>query len=865
MKMKFLQNIALAALNLALLGGNLVAQTLASPVKWEQSFGGDRLDGHDFSVSFLRGQHDPFSNDHLVACISKSGLSGTKSDANRGGRDMWMVKYDDNGLALWDKTYGGSGDEDLAALVAHSSGAYFLIGTSNSPISGEKSVANHPAAFLQRDAWIVKTDLSGNVLWDKIYGGGRNEEVYAAIETYDGGIVVVAATESNTSYDISSSSYSNIDAWIFKIDVNGNLVWERRLGGDGLDKLQAIVEMPDHSLLLAGGTNSNVSGDVSTIGYGAMDFWAIRLDESGNPIWDARYGSSEGELAFCMSKMNNGDLLIGGASGGPADGSKTQAARSSIDYWVIRIDGSGQQIWDRVYGGLGADQILDIHPSCDGNYLLGGFSNSGQGFEKSAPSQGGLDYWVLKIDALGNARWDLTLGGSQDDMMTSSLMKTNGEYLFSGFSKSGISGDKASPNFGDADYWVLNIGLKAGFAASQDTICEGMIVTFEDQSTAITEQFAWEFGDPSSGLDNQSSSASPSHTYNNAGTYTVTQIVFEGCQIPDTLRKEIVVLPAQHAVVAASFIACLSDQVLIGASAVPGLSYQWFPASGLNDPFIANPIFTVDSIRTFTLQTSNGYCSDQASVTITPASASAGTDLDACLNQAVTLNGVASAGMQVSWTPAFALNNANILQPEHIATQSMVFTMTAILGNCTIVDSMLVQLAPAPIGQFSFVPQSPLEDEPVAFVWQGSDITQATWNFGDGLFQFGSPLAHPYHNAGTYTVDLLVQNSFGCQTELSQMITVGAKPRIFIPTAFTPNGDGLNDEFQISHAGLTSFLIQIYDRSGKQVYASADPNFLWDGQFAGSALPEGVYAYKLTAIATTGERIDRRGSLTLIR
>jgi gliding motility-associated-like protein len=126
---------------------------------------------------------------------------------------------------------------------------------------------------------------------------------------------------------------------------------------------------------------------------------------------------------------------------------------------------------------------------------------------------------------------------------------------------------------------------------------------------------------------------------------------------------------------------------------------------------------------------------------------------------------------------------------------------------------------------------------------------------------------HQYTDAGVYTVTLLVVDENGCESfyELKDYITVTQTIGLWVPNAFTPNGDEINDHFNITTRLVTDIEITIFDRWGKVIFFSQDPNFQWDGKYGGVELPEGVYAYKIVATAYDGNKFDKAGSLTLIR
>ena len=150
---------------------------------------------------------------------------------------------------------------------------------------------------------------------------------------------------------------------------------------------------------------------------------------------------------------------------------------------------------------------------------------------------------------------------------------------------------------------------------------------------------------------------------------------------------------------------------------------------------------------------------------------------------------------------------------------------------------------------------------------QGPIVSWA-WDFGDGSTSGQMEPVHQYNEEGEYDISLTVIDDFGCETSysLANAIRVTKHVAVYVPNAFTPNGDGLNDEFFVVPRLVTDLTIDIYDRWGKLIYRSDNPNFRWGGVDAdGQPLPEGVYTWVINAIEFNGERIKQNGTITLYR
>ena len=177
-------------------------------------------------------------------------------------------------------------------------------------------------------------------------------------------------------------------------------LWDKAFGGSGDDWLYSIAPSPDGGYLLGGYSLSGfVVGDKSEASRGVRDYWVVKIDAAGNKLWDKTFGGSGDDWLYSIVPSPDGGYLLGGYSESGISGDKSEASRGFDDYWVVKIDAAGNKLWDKTFGGTGDDELYSIAPSADGGYLLGGYSSSGLGADKSEASRGSFDYWLVKIDA----------------------------------------------------------------------------------------------------------------------------------------------------------------------------------------------------------------------------------------------------------------------------------------------------------------------------------------------------------------------------------------------------------------------------------------------------------------------------------
>ena len=347
----------------------------------------------------------------------------------------------------WDHTYGGIDFETLTVLIQTADEGYLLGGYSRSDFGEDVSELTRGG----RDFWIVKTDSLGVKKWDKRFGGDKEDWLFSIDKTSDGGYILGGFTTSDSSGDVSQASKGGQDYWIVKTDSLGVKQWDKRFGGSGIDQLSAVRQTMDGGYLLGGWSFSDSTGDVSQHTRGSEDFWIVKTDPSGIKQWDKRYGGNWNDELFCLELLPDGGYILGGRSSSDSVGDLSQNSRGENDYWLVKIDGSGNKQWDKRYGGNGADNFYSLQKTSDGGYILGGYTRSDLNGEVTEPSRDTAtiiindrgDIWIVKTDSLGVKKWDKRFGGiAVEDGFGYISQTQDGGYLFGSASYSNASGDK---------------------------------------------------------------------------------------------------------------------------------------------------------------------------------------------------------------------------------------------------------------------------------------------------------------------------------------------------------------------------------------------------------------------------------------
>jgi len=223
--------------------------------------------------------------------------------------------------------------------------------------------------------------------------------------------------------------------------------WDKRFGGTSFDWLQAIEKTADGGCILGGYSWSDSSGDKTQDTKGGNDYWIVKIDSLGNKQWDKDFGGSSNDLLTSLKQTSDGGYILGGSSYSDSSGDKSQASWGPYDYWIIKIDSLGNKQWDKDFGGTFSDHLTALQQTADRGYILGGWSYSDISGNKTQhnwdPSHATPDYWIIKTDSLGIKQWDKDFGGTEDDVFSSLQQTADGGYILGGLSRSDSSGNKS--------------------------------------------------------------------------------------------------------------------------------------------------------------------------------------------------------------------------------------------------------------------------------------------------------------------------------------------------------------------------------------------------------------------------------------
>jgi len=367
-------------------GSTPPATSFQPGVVWNRTFGGNYNDG--------------------AWCLEETADGGFILAGNTAGRgegsDLFLVRTDGNGSLLWEKTFGGSGEDAGYFVQQAQDGGFIVTGSTRSFGMGGELL------------WLLKTDGNGSLLWDRTFGGfvsSTGDGGWSVDETDDGGYIAAGYTQSQGS--------GRKDMWLLKTDALGNLLWEKTFGGQQDDVGMSVLQSRDGGFIVAGRTAS--------FGQGGDDMWLLRTDSEGVELWNATFGGREDDAAFQVVETEDGYALAG----------RTESGGVGKRVALVRVNRDGRKIWQREYEGSSAASLA---LTGDGGFLLAG---------RVDRAESGRDALLIKTDSQGREQWSLILGGQGDEIGTFAVQCRDGSY--------GMAGIASSCGQGAEDAWLVKV------------------------------------------------------------------------------------------------------------------------------------------------------------------------------------------------------------------------------------------------------------------------------------------------------------------------------------------------------------------------------------------------------------------------
>lgn len=327
---------------------------------WEKYFSGNN---HDFLSATVNTQEGGF----LISGTSYSGKSLDKKEESKGGSDIWLIRINEFGDEMWQKTIGGTSDEEARSVIQTTDLGFFVAG----------NIENSSKSYSSKDVLVVRLDKNGKELSQLILGGKGLDEVEKMIPTKDGGALLGAYSRSNAGDSKKTENFGEGDYWIIKLSKEGKVEWEKNFGGKGDDHLKTL-SLTSTGYLIGGESRSERSGN-KTVGIEeGTDLWLLSLNERGEEIWQKSYNFKNRDVLMGMSVLHSSDeksskgILLGGYT--QAEG---RIENDDETFWMLYLDYNGNEQWRKYVKGESRkkeERLSDIKLNRDGSIVLAGTS-----------------------------------------------------------------------------------------------------------------------------------------------------------------------------------------------------------------------------------------------------------------------------------------------------------------------------------------------------------------------------------------------------------------------------------------------------------------------------------------------------------
>jgi hypothetical protein len=298
-------------------------------------------------------------------------MIGRTDTYSNGQSDAWLVRTDAYGNTMWTKSYGGTQFDFGNMVRITSDGGFIIAGFTSSYGAGGN------------DGWLIKTDVLGNIQWQKTFGNSGLQEFEAVVQTSDGGYAALGIN-----YGTGTAYY---DFYLVKVDSLGNTEYTKNIGGGGYEIGNSIQQTPDGGFILAGQSYSYDGED--------GDFYMVKTDNLGNVQWYKNYANPGLQECHHVQLVPGGGFILVG------DADDLSSGLGDTDIWLIKTDDLGNVLWDKAIGGTKKDGGKTVENTLDGGFIIAGITRS---FGLINPN-----YYLVKTDYAGNIEWQNSSYGSR--------------------------------------------------------------------------------------------------------------------------------------------------------------------------------------------------------------------------------------------------------------------------------------------------------------------------------------------------------------------------------------------------------------------------------------------------------------------
>ncbi|MCA0152512.1 hypothetical protein [Winogradskyella vincentii] len=351
-------------------------------VEWQKTYGGS---GDDRGNSIVQTQ------DGGYAILGFSFSEDGDVTNNEGLQDFWLLRLDASGNLIWQNSFGFEGSDSGISLIETSDLGFLLSGIIDISASGGQGATNrNDNRHAGGDYWLIKVNQLGEIEWSNFYGGNFTDTPFGIIQKDNNGFLVVGSSDSSDT-DISNNK-GTYDFWVLDISPEGALLNEKSLGGTQIDEGRSIIASGDGNFLITGDTRSD-DVDVSN-NKGGADLWLVKITPQGELIWEKSIGGSNFDVARSIKSSQDGNFILSGSS--RSDDFDVNNNKGQNDAWVLKINANGEVLWETTIGGSNIDFTYDIAELNNGSIIAVGDTSSIDG--DIIVNKGFSDLLLIKIE-----------------------------------------------------------------------------------------------------------------------------------------------------------------------------------------------------------------------------------------------------------------------------------------------------------------------------------------------------------------------------------------------------------------------------------------------------------------------------------
>ena len=785
----------------------------------------------------------------------------------QGGTDVFIAKYNANGVLTYTSYYGGDSDDFATSVTLDSLSNMVVAGYTNSAENIAWGSALQYDLDGETDGFAMKLDSTGGIAWATYLGGPGNDKL-TGVTSVNGDFYFSGSTDSLTTYTDTTSfqqDYAgNGDAFIARISSNGILEWYSYVGGEGTDVANGISRDYDGQIYIVGTTTSDstMSSDTTFIPspVESQDVFISKFNQAGERIWGEYYGGDSYDLGRSIAVFGHTSVYITGLTT-----SQFGISQNGPEEYAYMSTNSNLD----TLGFMARFTQYQSTLPCEGCISGGGGYSGGGGGNGGGGNGGGYnpigicigDSILLSLNggALGQgAQWVWyvdTCGGTDNFIGEGTQIWVTPDTTTSYYVRA-----ESVEDITNCSKVVVHVDYpNTAIASANDSICPGSTLELFGDGGYYYNWFASD-----TLISEEQNPVIDTVLASQAGEYTLIANTQFGCS--DTTTVDVFLYPGPQFSVSSTDPSCYESSdgsIAITSNDTLSLTYEW--------PLFGSSENSLDSLIAGTysaIVTNSIGCSASANATlidpeevvdslvITPAYC----DNPNGAGQILLYGG--TSPYTVEWNPVD--ENGFIVEDLYAGSYTVVFADANGCGDST-------QFSIPNLGEFTAVidPDSILlgyfdSEELAVYTIPELENPSYSWTPTEGLScaDCSNPLANP---SATIWYQVLVTSQHGCTSTDSLFVERELPaPNSFIPNMFSPNGDGLNDKLCVLGVRMVSFKLSIYDRFGKIIFTSSNTENCWDGNIDGTPA-SGSFVYTFEAILEEGKSVNETGNVTIQR